>query len=298
MRHFFVKGVSVMNLLEVVEKFPDQQACITHLEELRWNGNPLCPYCDSERVKKRNETKHNRIGLWTCRNCEASFKAIQDTIFHGTHIELKKWFMAIALIVNAKKSMSSYQLARDLSLNQKTAWYIMSCIRVEMARDKVLLQGVVEADETYIGTITQELKEQNKRGRGTVKTPIMGVVQRGGKVAAQVATDLKGETLLEFIRGYVDIENSELITDEYKAYNVVGKHMKHSVINHQEEYVNGDIHTNTIEGFWALLKRAWKGSHHHYSREYTPLYVAEACYKYNYRNENMFDKFLKQAMQF
>lgn len=285
-----------MNLFEVIEKFPDQQACITHLEKLRWNDKTVCVHCGSERVGKRNETKQGRIGLWNCYNCESPFKVTHDTLFYSTRIALQKWFVAIALIVNAKKSMSSYQLARDLSLNQKTAWFMVTRIRIEMAKDKVLLQGVVEADETYIGCKIKG--EKSKRGRGTTKTPVVGAVQRGGKVAAQVAENVKGETLLDFIRNNVDIENSELMTDEYKAYNVVGRHMNHSVINHQEEYVNGDIHTNTIEGFWSLFKRAWKGSHHHYSKEYTSLYVAEACYKYNYRNENMFAKFLKESMQF
>lgn len=172
--------------------------------------------------------------------------------------------------------------------SRKTAWYIMVRIRAEMAKKGgALLQGIVEADETYIGgkprkPNKKEDHEPSKRGRGTEKTPVIGLVQRGGKVVAQMAEQLSGRKILEFIKEFVKIEKSELITDEFQAYNLIGKEMKHTIINHQEQFVDGDTHTNTIEGFWSLLKRAWYGQHHHYRVAYTPLYVAEACYKYNY----------------
>ena len=202
--------------------------------------------------------------------------------------------------------MSSHRLARHLMLNQKTAWYIQTHIRAEMAKDSVVLQGIIEADEVYIGRKPhnenkKEDREPTKRGRGTDKTSILGAVERGGKVCvlARISTELTGDAILAFIRGIVDMKDSdELMTDEYKAYLKPGKEMKHSIINRQRQFVDGDVHTNMIEGFWSLLKRAWYGSHHHYWVEYTPLYVAEACYKYNYRNDNnIFDKFLNEAMQ-
>lgn len=123
-------------------------------------------------------------------------------------------------------------------------------------------------------------REPTKRGRGTNKDAIIGAVQRGGKVAARLAQNLTGKTILNFIQEVIKIEESELMTDEFKAYLALGKQMKHHIIDHQEQFVDGDVHTNTIEGFWSLLKRAWYGSHHHYWTEYTPLYVSEACYKY------------------
>ena len=225
------------------------------------------------------------------------------TIFHGTKIALQKWFLAISLILNAKKSLSSYQLARDLKLNQKTAWRIETCVRAEMAKKGgALLQGIIEADETYIGGKPRKAnkkadREPAKRGRGTNKTPILGAVERGGKVVAEMVSELSGRAIYDFIKRYVNIKDSELMTDEFHAYAKIGKEMKHQIINHQEQYVEGDKHTNTIEGFWSLLKRAWYGSHHHYKVTYTPLYVAEACYKYNYRDhDDIFGKFVRESV--
>ncbi|MDE0681456.1 MAG: IS1595 family transposase [Candidatus Poribacteria bacterium] len=206
-------------------------------------------------------------------------------------------------MLNAKKGLSSYQLQRDLDLNQKTAWYILTRIRAEMSKKGgVLLQGIVEADETYIGgrprkENKKEDREPAPRGRGTDKTPVIGVVERGGKVVAEVAEKLTGRRILEFIKRAVKIEDSELMTDEYHAYNAIGREMKHQIVNHQEQFVDGDVHTNTIEGFWSLLKRAWYGSHHHYTTGFTPLYVAERCYVYNYRDlECIWTKFVNESM--
>ena len=297
-----------MNLIEVMQKFPTQEACIEHLEKIRWQGNPQCPHCESEHVGRKNESeeesKVGRTGRWNCFDCQASFKVTCKTMFHGTKIPLQKWFLAISLILNAKKSLSSHQLARDLDLNQKTAWRIETCIRAEMVKETnaLTLQGIVETDETYVGgkprkTNKKEDREPATRGRGTEKDAILGAVARGGKVVAKLATELTGRYILEFIRKHVEMAKSELMTDEFKAYLTVAREMKHQIVHHDVQFVEGDKHTNTIEGFWSLLKRAWYGSHHHYSTEFTPLYVAEACYKYNYRNhDNIFGKFVTECM--
>ena len=292
-----------MNLIEVMERFPDQESYIEHLERIRWQDKVVCPHCESKDVERKKEDGIGRVGRWHCHDCGASFKVTCGTVFHGTKIPLQKWFLAIALIMNAKKSLSSYQLSRDLDLKQKAAWFLMTRIRAEMAKKGgALLQGIIEADETYIGgkprkPNKREDFEPSKRGRGTEKDAIIGAVQRGGKVVAQLAPNLTGRTILEFIRSFVNIKDSELITDEYRAYELVGKEMKHTIINHQEQFVDGDTHTNTIEGFWSLLKRAWYGQHHHYQTGYTPLYVAEGCYKYNYRDMDMFGKFIGEVFQ-
>ncbi|MDE0483523.1 MAG: IS1595 family transposase [Candidatus Poribacteria bacterium] len=123
-----------MDLIKVMERFPDQESCIAHLEKIRWKGKPECPHCESSHVGKRTETKEGRIGRW---NCHATFKVTCETVFQGTKVALQKWFLAISLIANAKKSLSSCQLARDLDLNQKTAWFIMARIRAEMAKKGV-----------------------------------------------------------------------------------------------------------------------------------------------------------------
>ena len=259
-----------MNLIEVMERFPDQESYIEHLERIRWQDKVVCPHCESKDVERKKEDGIGRVGRWHCHDCGASFKVTCGTVFHGTKIPLQKWFLAIALIMNAKKSLSSYQLSRDLDLKQKAAWFLMTRIRAEMAKKGgALLQGIIEADETYIGgkprkPNKREDFEPSKRGRGTEKDAIIGAVQRGGKVVAQLAPNLTRRTILEFIRSFVNIKDSELITDEYRAYELVGKEMKHTIINHQEQFVDGDTHTNTIEGFWSLLKRAWYGQHHHY----------------------------------
>ena len=233
-----------MNLIEVIERFPDQASCIEHLEKVRWGDTPHCPHCGSVSVARKNESQEagevGRTGRWNCYDCQASFKVTCGTVFHGTKIPLKKWFLAIALIVNAKKSLSSCQLSRDIDLNQRSAWYLMTRIRAEMAKKGgALLHGIIEADETYIGGKPRKHgkykdKEPAKRGRGTKKTPVIGAVQRGGKVVAEVAKGLTGRAILEFIRSAVNLEGSELITDEFKAYQVVGQHMKHAVVNHRE----------------------------------------------------------------
>ena len=181
----------------------------------------------------------------------------------------------------------------------------MTRIRAEMAKKGgALLHGIIEADETYIGgkprkPNKREDFEPSKRGRGTEKDAVIGALQRGGKVVAQLAPQLTGRKILEFIKSFVKLDESELITDEYHAYNLIGREIKHTIINHSEQFIDGDTHTNMIEGFWSLLKHAWYGSHHHYQTAYTPLYVAERCYVYNYRNlETIFWKFINKSMIF
>lgn len=159
-------------------------------------------------------------------------------MFHGTKISLRKWFLALALILNAKKGVSSHQLARDFQLNQKTVWFVMVRIRAEMVKKGgALLQGIIEADDTYIGgRPRKENKKENRepapRGHGTSKMAVIGVVERGGKVVAEVAEKLTGRRILEFIKRAVKIKDSELMTDGFHAYHLIGKKMKHHIINH------------------------------------------------------------------
>ena len=176
---------------------------------------------------------------------------------------------------------------------------MMQKIRAEMGRKSSdLLQGIIEADETYIGGKPRKSNirnehEPNKRGRGTTKTPILGVIERGGEIKTQVAPSLTIKDIIDFVTDSVDPDGSVLITDEFKAYRAIRPLIPHRVIKHSERYVDDYIHTNTIEVFWSLLKGAWYGSHHHYQKNFTPLHVIEACYKYNNRyTKNLFDTFL------
>ena len=287
-----------MNLITIFSLYPDQESCIEHLENIRWHDEASCPHCGSLHVARKTDS--GRVGRWNCHDCKSSFNVLSGTVFEKTRIPLQKWFLSIGLIVNAKKSLSSYQLARDVDLTPQTALYVQHRIRAAMASQQApLLRGIVEADETYVGGKPRKRNNRddntpNPRGRGTKKTPIIGAVERGGNVTARVATDLTGKGLLRFIKDTVDPHGSLLVTDEYKGHKKVHSYLDHAVINHSVRYADGETHTNTIEGFWSLLKRAWYGSHHHYSKSYTPLFVAEANWKYNHRkDQDGFGSFLQ-----
>ncbi len=286
-----------MNLLSIFSKFPDQEACIEHLEKVRWAGDAHCPHCGATAVARKADG--GRLGRWNCYSCKSSFNVLAGTIFEKTKLPLQKWFLAIGILVNAKKSVSSFQLSRDLDMNQKSAWFMQQRIRAAMlTAERDLLQGIVEADETYVGGKPRKGNRRdddkpNKRGRGTKKVPVIGAIERGGRVIARVAEDLSGKGVLRFLRSVVDPRGTLLITDELAAYNAAREYNR-AVINHRRAYAEGATHTNTIEGFWSLLKRAWYGSHHHYGRKYMPLFVAEACWKHNQRrSENAFGTFIR-----
>ena len=291
-----------MNLFTVFQRFPDHESCIEHLEEVRWHDTPACPYCGTINVARKADG--DRVGRWNCHECKSSFNVLAGTIFQKTKIPLQKWFLGIALLLNAKKSISSHQLARDLELNQKTAWYMAMRIRGAMSdEDEVsdLLFGIVEADECYIGGKPRKpnKREDNKpatRGRGTDRLPVIGAVERGGKVVAQPSERLDATTLTEFLVANVD-PASLLVTDQFLGYNRMGDHMNHTTIDHSVQYVDGLIHTNTIEGFWSLVKRALVGTHHYYTVKHAFSYIIESCFKYNIRRQvNTFDAFLRAAI--
>lgn len=286
-----------MNLIEVFQQFPTQEACIAHLENIRWGDAPTCPHCHSDKVGRKVDGK--RVGRWNCHSCHNSYNVLSGTIFEKTRVPLQKWFVAISLMLNAKKSLSSHQLARDCDLTAPTAWYMQQRIRAALADNDRILKGIIEADETFVGGKPRRSNKKqdhtpNKPGRGTKKTAVIGAIERGGSVVAKVAEDLTGKGIVKFLKKAVKVEDSLLITDEYPGYHAVDSFMPHAVINHSEQYAIGEIHTNTIEGFWALIKRAWYGSHHHYSQKYMPLYIAETSWKYNERkNPNAFESFLR-----
>ncbi len=200
------------------------------------------------------------------------------------------------LMLNAKEGISALQLSRDLKVNKNTAWRMNMQIRKAMNQieHRTILQGIVEMDETYIGgkprkgTRGDGKDNQHKRGRGTKKAPVIGAVQREGNVTAKAteAKNMKGRNRRAFVRQHVNTEKSSLYTDEYKAYLGMSKVLPHQVIRHQEWYVDGDIHTNTIESFWALLKRGMFGQFHSVSRRHLQRYVDEFCYRYNLRKAN------------
>ena len=271
-----------MNIIQVFELFPTQIDCIQHLEKARWNGTPRCPYCTSARTA-RLQHRHR------CYACKTSFSVTVGTIFHHTHVPIQKWFLAIILILNAKKSLSALQLSRDLKVNKNTAWRMAMQIRKAMTQreQRNLLTGIVEMDETYIGGKPRKgVNGPAPRGRGTNKAPVVGAVERGGRVTAKSVSkgSLKAKNMRSFVRRHIDVSDSLLVTDEYKGYMGISKLIPHAVINHQKSYADGIIHTNTIEGFWALLKRGIFGQFHSVSRRHLQRYIDEFCYRYNLRD--------------
>ncbi len=288
-----------MDLITVFERFPNQEACIEYLESIRWGDEPQCPHCSSDKIARKAENK--RVGRWNCHACKNSFNVLSGTIFQGTKIPLQKWFLAISLIINAKKSLSSYQLGRDLNLNQRSAWYLHMRIREAMVDKDAFLFGIVEADETYVGGKPRKKDKDSddppKRGRGTNKLPVIGALARGGKVVAEPSPKVTAKTLKAFLARHVRADESVLITDEYSGYRRMDEWVPHETINHTLAYVEGMIHTNTIEGFWSLVKRAIFGQHHHYTHEHAAAYIIEACFKYNTRKAaSPFDAFIRAAV--
>ncbi len=293
--------VAAMNIVSIYEQFPTNDHCIEHLEEVRWKGTPRCPYCKSD-----NSTPLPKEKRYHCNNCNTSYSVTVGTIFHHTHLPLQKWFLAVSIILNAKKGISARQLGRDLQVNKDTAWRMSMKIREAMLQheQRELLTGIVEADETYIGGKPRKGNSSkgggNKRGRGTKKTPVVGVASRDGKVRAESFGNrrLTAKNLKMLVRKNVKIDEATLFTDQFRGYIGISKMMPHKTVDHTVWYVDGEIHTNTIESFWALLKRGIIGQYHKVSLRYLPRYIDEFCYRWNNREtEDLFTTTLQRAVR-
>lgn len=294
-----------MNIVSIYAKFPTEADCIAHLEAVRWPAGPTCTYC-----RAPNPTRMPKESRYHCNRCKTSFSVTVGTIFHHTHLPLQKWLLAVSLVLNAKKGLSARQLARDLEVNKNTGWRMGMQIRAAMAEteQRSLLQGVVEMDETYIGGKPRKGNigsggqgggDKSTRGRGTKKIPVVGMVERGGNVKAMVTRHdrLKSKHLSALVRANIDISNATLITDEYAGYIGIKNFMEHKTINHRHWYVDGNTHTNSIESFWALLKRGIVGQYHKVSLKHLPRYINEFSYRYNNRsNGAVFDQTVARAV--
>lgn len=289
-----------MNIIEVFRKFPTQESCIRHLEKARWGDTPVCAYCGSTNTYPlKGELRHH------CNACRKSFSVTIGTIFFDTRLPMQKWFLAISLILNAKKGISSRQLARDLELPVKTAWSVGHRIRKAMKDDGSLLCGVVEMDETFVGGKRRPENDKNDddtgatRGRGTKKIPVVGMVERKGRVKAKSADKLGFADLSALVRGGVDLDNSLLITDEYGGYAGMSGLLPHKRVNHSKYYADCLVHTNSIESFWAIVKRGIVGQFHKVSEKYLDRYLDEFSYRYNGRNTSgavMFDTTISRML--
>lgn len=271
------------SILDLLKTFPDEQTCINHLEALRWNGNIVSPFDPESKVYKCAGNKYR------CKNTSKYFNVKTGTMFDNSKIKLQKWFLAIWLITSHKKGISSLQLSRDIDVTQKTAWFMLQRIRNCFGINHDELTNTVEIDETYVGGKNKNRHEskkvQNAQGRSTKdKTPILGMVERKGKLIAKKVEDASFETISKEIIEKVK-ENAKVYTDEWLGYRSLDRIYDHSFVKHNHnEYVNGIVHTNTIEGFWSLLKRGIIGIYHFTSKKHLQKYVDEFAFRYNSRN--------------
>lgn len=271
------------SLISLTAYFRNEKVCRDYLIKQRWNGNIVCPYCGHAHCHIRKD------GRIHCNGCNCDFSVKVGTIFENTKLPLLKWFVAMYLISSHKKGISSLQLARDIHVTQKTAWFMLQKIRTLYSQDTTELFGDVECDETYIGGRESNKHESKKvegtQGRSTkTKTGVFGMVERNtGEVVATKIADSKSKTLTGIIGMYVK-PGSRIYTDEYIGYRSLqdSENYNHFTVNHKlGQYVEGDNHTNTIEGFWGQLKRMIMGVYHFVSAKYLQRYVDEAVFRYN-----------------
>lgn len=293
-----------MNVSEIFTRFSSQETCIEYLEGLRWQHEPECPYCKSKHSSKRRGTYRHQ-----CNNCNNSYSVLVGTIFEDTKLPLFKWFLAISLMLNAKKGLSALQLGRDIGVNRKTAWYLQMRIRKAMqdGDDQDLFKGIVEIDETYIGGANRnhsKEKRQERRESGLNftgmehKQAVIGLLERAGRIKLQVLEKAKSKIIKPVIEQTVSTEAC-LVTDGFGAYRGLDKrYREHQILNKEkEEYVKGEYHTNTLEGLWTLLKRGIYGQYHKVSIKYLQAYLNEFTFKYNYRaHRSIFDFFVNKTM--
>lgn len=288
-----------MDLLKIYIRYPDHESCMEHLESMRFGDEPFCLLCGGQKVARKADS--DRIGRWNCHDCKASFNVLSGTIFQKTKIPLPKWFLAIGLILSAEKSISSYQLARDLDLNQKTAWYMAMRVRKAMQSEGALLQGIVEADDRYIGGKPRKGDKRDdgkpgKRGRGTEKMPVASAVKRGGSEVNKDAGNFKSMSLIRFNKGSVQEDGTLVVADKLRAYGPISNEIPQAIIMRRVERVKCDTHINSINGFWGLLERVLFGSRHKYSRKQTEASVHKACYRPHVRKEAVpFPAFIQRA---
>ena len=323
-----------MNIVEISNKFPTELNCIEHAEKVRFGKKPKCVYCDGTNLGIRTADMRHR-----CKDCNKSTSVTTNTNLHDTRMPLKTWFFAVSIITDAKKGLSALQLHRNLNISYPSAFKMYHKLRELMAQENKNieeLEGVVEMDETYIGGKPRkmndpcfkpkkraemdkqinELKSEGfnftpkgkskakcepkpKRGRGTDNIPVVGIVERGGDVVAQVMKTISYDNLKGMVKKYVNEDKSVLVTDSLPAYNSMKKIINHIKTDHSRLYSYRGVNSNSIESFWAIIERGIMGQYHSVSPKMLPNYVAEFVYKYNNRNntDKMFDEMIRKLLK-
>ena len=278
-------------LIEAVRYFSDPDVALRHMVELRWGGTPTCPTCKRTDVRFLATRR-----LWECKgkHPRKQFSAKVGTIFEDSALPMDKWFVAIWQVANCKNGISSYEMGRALGITQKSAWHMNHRIRLAMKLGTIeKMDGHIEADETYVGgKAINRHKGDPKNGPGTDgKTAVVGALQREGKCIAAVIARPDTRTLDSFIHAYVE-PTATVSTDEHSGYRLLGRTFNHAVVRHSAgEYVNGNCHTNSIEGFWALLKRSIKGTYISVEPFHLGRYVDEHMFRFNERKTDDGNRF-------
>lgn len=299
---------------EVLREIPkaciDETAAVEFMEKQRWDNKPACPRCGDTSVEKMTDGNggRNKRFLWRCHGCKQQFTVRIGTVFEDSRIPLKIWCFAFWSACSSKKGVSALQISRECNISYKSALFLMHRIRYAMASPDadIKLSGTVEVDETYVGG---KLRYKQKRqyhgpkmitGRGSRKTPVLGLVERNGNMHIRVLPDVTTKTLKAAIQENVNISSSRLITDEFNAYKRIGKEFKngHEVVNHsRKEYARGDVYTNTAESFFALLKRGMYGTFHAVSKKHLHRYIQEFRYRWNTRKLDDGERLSKAIQQ-
>lgn len=277
-------------LADAIRYFSDEQVCIDTVAALRWPDGPECPACQS-RADRQHWLKTQR--RWQCRKCGKQYSVKVNTIFEDSAIRLDKWLTAMWMLANCRNGVSSYEIGRSIGVTQKSAWFMLQRIRLAMKNQSLLKLGSdggpVEMDETFIGGKVNNMRKNKKpngpgiSGRpvsGTAKAIVVGMLERKGHVRAEVVVERTLPTLHAVVNKHIH-PGATLITDEWGGYK--GTDLVHEIINHAEKYVRGQVHTNGIQNFWALLKRGLNGTYISVEPFHLDRYVYEQAFRYNNR---------------